>query len=144
MAAHLVTTRSYYSLLEGVNAPAAVAARAAELGFEALALTDHNMLTGAVEFALACRKSSIRPIFGLCVDIKNSSSNEPEGQLSQLTLLSENAAGWSNLCLLSSLSNLEDGRPLLLAEVARYSEGLVCLTGGARSEEHTSELQSPK
>src|SRR5574340_745092 len=132
MAAHLVTTRSYYSLLEGVNAPAAVAARAAELGFEALALTDHAMLTGAVEFALACRKASIRPIFGLCADIKDSNSNEPEGQRSQLTLLSENAAGWSSLCQLSSLINLEDGRPLSLAEVSQHAEGLICLTGGVQ------------
>lgn len=132
MSAHLVTARSYYSLLEGVDAPAALTARAAEIGCETLALTDHNMLTGAVEFALACRKASIRPIFGLCIDIKNSSSNDPEGQLSQLTLLSENSTGWSSLCRLSSLSNLEDGRPLTLTEVAQNSEGLLCLTGSAR------------
>lgn len=133
MTAHLITTRSYYSLLEGVNAPAALTSRAAELGCETLALTDHNLLTGAVEFALDCRKAAIRPIFGLCIDIKNSSANEPEGQLSQLTLLSENASGWSSLCRLSSLSNLEDGRPLSLAELSQHSEGLICLTSGVRS-----------
>lgn len=132
MTAHLLTVRSYYSLLEGVNAPSALASRAAAAGCSTLALTDHNLLTGAVEFALACRKASIRPIFGLCIDIQDSSANEPPGQLSQLTLLSENAVGWSNLCRLSSKINLENGRPLFMAEVAPLSDGLICLTGGSR------------
>ena len=132
--AHLVTAHSFYSLLEGVNAPAALAAHAAEKGCKTLALTDHNILTGAVEFSLACRKADIRPIFGLEVDIQDSSADINPGQLSRLTLLSENAEGWSNLCRLSSLANLEEGRPLTFEEIARHSEGVICLTGGVRGK----------
>ncbi|MHB0968009.1 MAG: PHP domain-containing protein, partial [Bellilinea sp.] len=65
----LICVHSYYSLLEGVHSPDELAARAAAQGLPVLALTDHNMLTGAVEFALACRKAGIRPIFGLEVDV---------------------------------------------------------------------------
>jgi len=139
--AHLVTAHSFYSLLEGVNAPAALALHAAEKGCKTLALTDHNLLTGAVEFSLACRKAGIRPIFGLEVDIKDSSANTISGQLSRLTLLSENAEGWSNLCRLSSLTNLEGSRPLTFEEIARHSEGVICLTGGAKGRPNTQLRQ---
>lgn len=130
--AHLVTAHSYYSLLEGGSSPLALASRAAEQGCAAFALTDHNMLTGAVEFALACRKVSIRPIFGLEVDINDSSANTGTGQHSRLTLLSENAEGWSNLSRLSSLTNLEKSRPFTIDEIARHSDGLIFLSGGTR------------
>src|SRR5262245_13218014 len=55
---------SWYSLLEGVDSPGALAARAAVAGCQALALTDSNNLYGAHEHARACRASGIKPIFG--------------------------------------------------------------------------------
>ena len=128
----LYCVHSYYSLLEGVNSPADLAARAAAHGLTELAMTDHNMLTGAVEFALACRKAGIRPIFGLEVDIQPEADAQPTTQLSRLTLLAENEIGWANLCRLSSLANLEDGRALSLEEISRHAEGLTLLSGGSR------------
>src|SRR3972149_1521032 len=128
----LYCVHSYYSLLEGVNSPADLAARAAAHGLTELALTDHNMLTRAVEFALACRKAGIRPIFALAVDIQPQADAQPTTLLSRLTLLAENEIGWANLCRLSSLANLEDGRALSLEEISRHAEGLTLLSGGRR------------
>ncbi|HWR65276.1 MAG TPA: DNA polymerase III subunit alpha [Bellilinea sp.] len=128
----LYCVHSYYSLLEGVNSPAVLAARAAEMGLTELALTDHNLLTGAVEFALACRKVNIRPIFGLEVDVLTPESAQSAILLSRLTLLAESETGWSNLCRLSSLANLEDGRALSRSELAAHTDGLIWLTGGSR------------
>ncbi len=128
----LYCVHSYYSLLEGVNSPAALAAHAAESGLTELALTDHNMLTGAVEFALACRKAGIRSIFGLEVDVQPKPDAPTTQPISRFTLLAENEAGWASLCRLSSLANLEDGRALTLGEIARNADGLVILIGGSR------------
>ncbi|MHB8855322.1 MAG: DNA polymerase III subunit alpha [Bellilinea sp.] len=128
----LICVHSYYSLLEGVHSPADLAARAAAQGLTVLALTDHNMLTGTVEFALACRKAAIRPIFGLEVDVQPPSEVQPKGPLPRLTLLAENEEGWSNLCRLSSLANVDAGRPLTTNEIGLHCAGLILLTGGNR------------
>ncbi len=128
----LICVHSYYSLLEGVHSPDELAARAAAQGLPVLALTDHNMLTGAVEFAIACRKAGIRPIFGLEVDVHSLSESHPNGPLPRLTLLAENEEGWSNLCRLSSLVNVGAERPLTMNEISLHCSGLILLTGGTR------------
>ncbi|MFN8158049.1 MAG: DNA polymerase III subunit alpha [Candidatus Nanopelagicales bacterium] len=61
---------SGYSLRHGASSPAALAARAAELGQEALALTDRDGLYGAVRFVLACRDAGIAPILGLDLAVR--------------------------------------------------------------------------
>ncbi len=55
---------SAYSFLDGASAPEELAQAAAELGHEALALTDHDGVWGAMEFAQACRSFGVRPIVG--------------------------------------------------------------------------------
>jgi DNA polymerase III alpha subunit len=60
-------THSHYSLQEGVDAPEAPLERAAELGYDALALTDSNALHGAVAFAEAARRFPVRPILSACL-----------------------------------------------------------------------------
>ena len=55
---------SAYSFLDGASAPEELAARAAELGYQALALTDHDGVWGAMEFAQACKAFGVRPIVG--------------------------------------------------------------------------------
>ena len=55
---------SAYSFLDGASEPAELAAAAADLGYEALALTDHDNVCGAMEFAHACTGVGIRPIVG--------------------------------------------------------------------------------
>jgi len=126
----LITVHSSYSLLEGVNPPAALAARAADTGCTALVLCDHNLLTGAVEFALACRKAGVKPIFGLETDVAFGTSRQGHEPISRLSLLAETEKGWANLCQLSSFANLEDGRPITSRELAEHTQGVICLTGG--------------
>ena len=55
---------SAYSFLDGASEPAELAAAAADLGYEALALTDHDNVCGAMEFAHACHGVGVRPIAG--------------------------------------------------------------------------------
>ena len=55
---------SAYSFLDGASDPAELAATAAALGHETLALTDHDNVCGAMEFAHACRGVGVRPIVG--------------------------------------------------------------------------------
>src|SRR5207249_3328771 len=60
---------SAYSFLDGASQPEEIAARAAELGYEALALTDHDGVYGSLEFAHAAKAFGVRPITGAEVTI---------------------------------------------------------------------------
>src|SRR6201993_3883965 len=82
---------SAYSFLDGASQPEELAARAAELGYEALALTDHDGVCGSLEFAHAAKAFDVGPISGSEVTLTDGS---------HVTLLVESAAGYSNLCRL--------------------------------------------
>ena len=121
---------SAYSFGDGASDPAELAAAAAERGYEALALTDHDNVCGAMEFAHACKGVGVRPIVGA----------ELTTDCGHLTLLVESAIGWCNLCRLITEAHRgtrpkSDGDPLPpsvpLAELELASEGLVCLSGCA-------------
>jgi error-prone DNA polymerase len=123
---------SAYSFLDGASLPEELAARAAELGYEALALTDHDGVCGSLEFAHAAKAFGVRPITGSEVTLSDGS---------HATLLVENAAGYSNLCRLLTAAHAHT-RPKEGAEalppaldatlLAELNEGLVCLSGCAR------------
>src|SRR5919109_1304537 len=66
-------THSAYSFLDGASEPEELAARAAELGYDTLALTDHDGVWGAMEFAQACRAFGVRPITGAEVTLADPS-----------------------------------------------------------------------
>ncbi len=120
MAAHL-NTHSFFSLLAGLNAPSELAEAAAAAGHAAIALSDHNRLTGAVEFAEACAQYGVKAILGLDVRLEN---GRP------LTLLAQDAAGWANLCQLSSWLLSEENnesRRLPLPQLLAHAGGLLCL-----------------
>ena len=68
---------SAYSFLDGASQPEELAARAAELGYEALALTDHDGLYGSLEFAHAAKFFGVRPITGAEVTLSGVGSTEP-------------------------------------------------------------------
>jgi error-prone DNA polymerase len=120
---------SAYSFLDGASDPAELAAAAADRGYETLALTDHDNVCGAMEFAHACRGLGVRPIHGveLTVELEPprpgprvlSRRNPPPlrygnvlgvgapaappaggAVTAHVTLLVESAKGWSNLCRL--------------------------------------------
>ena len=123
---------SAYSFLDGASQPEELAARAAELGYEALALTDHDGVYGSLEFAHAAKHFGVRPITGAEVTLADES---------HVTLLVESARGYANLCRLLTAAhahtrdttNREPLPPRLdQAVLEELNEGLVCLSGCAR------------
>jgi error-prone DNA polymerase len=119
-------THSAYSFLDGASLPEELAARAAELGYEALALTDHDGVYGSLEFAHAAKAFGLRPITGAEVTLADGS---------HVTLLVETPRGYANLCrLLTAGHGHERLNPRLdPALLEERNEGLVCLSGCARS-----------
>ena len=93
-----LATHSAYSLQEGILPPEDLALAAQRYGMSTLGLTDHRLLTGAVEFAAACNRLEIQPILGLEIDLDQG----------PLQLLATSTEGWSNLCRLSSSLALRD------------------------------------
>ena len=80
---------SAYSFLDGASLPEELAARAAELGYDALALTDHDGVYGSLEFAHAAKALGVRPITGAEVTLTGGA---------HVTLLCESSRGYANLC----------------------------------------------
>ena len=116
---------SCYSFLDGASQPDELAIRAAELGYESFALTDHDGLSGSLEFARAARDAGVRPITGCELTLDDGA---------HLTLLVESQAGYRNICRLLSLAHEDDRRAprATLEQVARHADGLHCLSGCAR------------
>jgi error-prone DNA polymerase len=138
---------SSYSFLDGASLPEELARRAAEYGYEAFALTDHDNVCGAMELAQAAKGIGLRPIHGAELTIDG---------VGHLTVLVESAVGWRNLCRLLTeahsqtrprpehqapqqwrgSANASHGMPLppalALSSLLERNEGLVCLSGCAR------------
>src|ERR671915_1410048 len=123
---------SAYSFLDGASRPEELAAMAAELGYEALALTDHDGLCGSLEFAHAAKYFGVRPITGAEVTLEGGT---------HVTLLVESARGYANLCRLLTSAHVgtrrkESAEPLPpelpLERLLELNEGLFCLSGCAR------------
>jgi len=125
-------SHSSYSFLDGASLPEELAVQAAELGYETLALTDHDGLYGSLEFAHAAKAFGVRPITGAELSLTDGS---------HVTVLVATSQGYSNLCRLLTASHAhtrpkEGAEPLppaldqkLLEEL---NEGLVCMSGCAR------------
>ncbi len=99
---------SCYSLLEGASQPEELAARAAELGYRALALTDHDGLYGAMAFAQACAAVNVRPITGVELTLAHGQVAD-DLRAVHLTLLAETDRGYANLCRLVTLAWRDGG-----------------------------------
>ena len=121
---------SAFSFLDGASLPDELVASAMELGYKALSLTDHNSVSGSMEFAVSARALGLRPIHGAEIDLD-------DGR--HLTLLVEDARGWSNLCRILTRAHVhtreKPGPPsqafVPLSEILDHSEGLICLSGCA-------------
>ncbi|SVD73882.1 uncharacterized protein METZ01_LOCUS426736, partial [marine metagenome] len=90
---------SGFSFLDGASHPKELVARAVEIGYPALALTDHNGLYGSMEFAQAARRANLQPITGAEITLRECfpGFEEPEGG-HHVTLLAETPQGYANLC----------------------------------------------
>jgi DNA polymerase-3 subunit alpha len=133
---------SHYSLLDGAGSIDALLERAKALRMNALALTDHGNLHGAMEFYHRAKKLGINPILGLEAYIAPGSrfSKEASGMKEasyHLTLLAQNRSGFQNLLKLSSAAFLEGFyfKPRIDKQLLEaHHEGLICLSGCASSE----------
>ncbi len=131
-------THSHYSLLDGLAKIDDLVGRTKELGMDSLAITDHGVLYGAIEFYKKAKKAGIRPILGVEAYMapKGRGDKEPGERYYHLILLCENLTGWKNLIKLVSIANLEGYyyKPRIDKEILRqYHEGLIglsaCLSG---------------
>ncbi len=148
---------SAYSFLDGVSLPEELAQRAGELGYGALALTDHNSVSGSMELAQVAEGCGIRAIHGAEIDMVVDGGGDRAGQEHDIgqgggadgatserrhvTLLVRDARGWRSLCRIVTLAHRHTrggGSRRVLAEpavgieaVTAHAEGLVCLTGCA-------------
>ncbi|MEK7465225.1 MAG: DNA polymerase III subunit alpha [Patescibacteria group bacterium] len=132
---------SHYSLLDGLSQIDPLLDRVKELGMDAIALTDHGNLYGAVEFYKAAKKCGVKPIFGLEAYIAPYGRLQKRAKIDDaryhLTLLAKNNTGWRNLIQLVTKSNLEGFyyKPRIDKELlAEHREGLICLSGCPSSE----------
>jgi error-prone DNA polymerase len=122
---------SAFSFLDGASLPEDLVGAAVGLGYDALALTDHNSVSGSMEFAVAARALGLRAIHGAEIDLD-------DGR--HLTLLVEDEVGWSNLCriITRAHAHTREKRPgpptdphVPLDTVLDHAQGLVCLSGCA-------------
>ena len=126
---------SAFSFLDGASLPDEIVPAALELGYEAVALTDHNTVSGSMEFAVSARALGLSPIHGAEIDLAPGDS--PGGR--HLTLLVQDAGGWSNLCRILTRAHAhtreKPGPPsqafVELADVLDNAQGLICLSGCA-------------
>ena len=115
---------SAFSFLDGASLPEQLVLEAAELGYDALALTDHNGLYGSMAFAQAAKHSGLQAVTGAEVTLLDGT---------HVTLLAETPQGYANLCRLLTEAHLarEDRRDprLDFASLEARHEGLIVLSG---------------
>ena len=124
-----------YSLLDGACRIEPLVKRAKELGQSALAVTDHGVMYGVIDFYRACQKEGIKPILGCEVYVAPRSrfdkTFEYDREYYHLILLCENNTGYQNLMKLVSLGYTEGfyAKPRVDYELLeKYHEGLICLS----------------
>ena len=126
---------SEFSLLDGANRIKDLPVRAKELGMDAIAITDHGVMYGAIDFYKACKKEGVKPIIGCEVYVapRTRFDKEPgiDNKYYHLILLAKNNQGYKNLSKLVSLGFV-DGyyyKPRIDHDILeKYCEGIICLS----------------
>lgn len=124
---------SEFSLLDGANRIKDLPIRAKELGMDAMAITDHGVMFGAIDFYKACKANGIKPIIGceVYVALRKMQDKDPilDNKYNHLILLAKDNEGYKNLTKLVSLG-FTDGfyyKPRIDKEaLEKYHEGLIC------------------
>ena len=126
---------SEFSLLDGANRIKDLPIRAKELGMNAMAITDHGVMYGAIDFYKACKKEGVKPIIGCEVYVAPRSrfDKEPniDNKYNHLILLAKDKEGYQNLSKLVSIGFVEGYyyKPRIDLEVLeKYHKGLICLS----------------
>ncbi len=128
-------THTEFSLLDGANKIKELPARAKELGMNAMAITEHGVMFGVVDFYKECKKVGIKPIIGCEVYVaprtRFDKENGIDNKYSHLILLAKNETGYKNLTRLVSMGFTEGFyyKPRIDLEILeKYHEGLICLS----------------
>ncbi|MCC7020289.1 MAG: DNA polymerase III subunit alpha [Ardenticatenales bacterium] len=132
---------SDYSLLDGLARIPDLVKTAAERNFDALALTDHGVMFGAVQFVQYARKAGIKPIIGCELYVANRTRSDRDSQIDRkpyhLTALAENEVGYRNLLSLVSRAQLEGFyyKPRVDRELlSAHAEGVIVFSGCPAAE----------
>ena len=127
---------SHYSLLDGLAKIDELLDRAKEMGMDSLALTDHGVMYGAVEFSIKAKERGIKPIIGcemyVSHDLTSKNNTALDRKMHHLTLLVKNEDGYKNLMHLVSIAHLEGFyyKPRIDKKTLRkYSTGLIAMSG---------------
>src|SRR3954447_7949726 len=128
---------THYSLLDGFNRIPELVEQTKKLGMNAVAITDHGNLYGAVEFYTRCKEKGVNPVIGYEAylapgDRRDKKAARPGDAYTHLTLLAKNTTGFKNLIKLSSIAFLEGFyyNPRIDRDVLEaHREGLICLSG---------------
>ena len=129
-------THSHYSLLDGLPTIDKLILRAKELGMPALALTDHGVMYGIIEFYQKAKEAGIKPILGVEVYVARYGRHNKRANIDikpyHLVLLAKNEEGYKNLIKLTTKAHLEGFyyKPRIDFELlTKYYKGLICMTG---------------
>ena len=134
-------THTYHSLLDGLTKIDDLVDNVKASGMEAVAITDHGTMSGAIEFFKEATSKGIKPILGIeaYVAARTRFDRDPSYDKPRyhLVLLAKNQIGWQNLCSLTTKAWLEGQyyKPRIDHDImAEHSEGIICLSGCAGSE----------
>ena len=124
-----------YSLLDGANRIKELPIRAKELGMDAMAITDHGVMFGCIDFYKACKANDVKPIIGCEVYVapgnRFDKTLDKNVKYHHLVLLAKNMQGYRNLCKLVSMG-FTDGyyyKPRIDKELLeKYHDGLICFS----------------
>src|SRR6266849_8268136 len=133
---------SHYSLLDGASRIPELTARVKSQGMNAVALTDHGNLYGAIEFYRECKAAGLNPIIGYVAYVAPGKRTEREARKRgdagyHLTLLARDRTGFKNLVKMASVAFLEGYYYVPRIDkdlLAAHSEGIICLSGCASGE----------
>ena len=122
-----------YSLLDGACRVSEIAKAAKRKGFDSLAVTDHGVMYGVIDFYRACKKEGIHPVIGCEVYVapKSRFDKTSSEKYYHMVLLCENNMGYRNLIKLVSKGFTEGfySKPRIDDELLeQYHEGLICLS----------------
>jgi DNA polymerase-3 subunit alpha len=131
---------SEYSLLDGLCRIPDLVARAKALGMNSIALTDHGVMYGVIQFYRAAREAGIKPLLGCELYVAPRDRKQKEAADKSpyhITLLAKNETGYRNITQLNSRAHLEGFyyKPRVDRELlTQYHEGVIALSGCLQGE----------
>ena len=132
---------THYSLLDGLSQVKPLVKEAKAMGMNSLAITDHGVMYGAIDFYNTCIENEVKPLIGMEAYIAPRGMHRKEGKIDadyhHLTLIAKNYDGYLNLMKLTTIAHKEGYyyKPRIDLELlTRHNEGLIALSGCPRGQ----------